>query len=588
MPSSPHSPPRLRPLILSLMGIAQGWAIYFALLHSDDSRLTPEHAAGLGFICITGFTAQLLLREGLAAKKLLAAAGWGLLWTAPYAWVFHRGLSFDFPGRDATLALSSALAVFLTAPFLTGEWRYPKLFARMCDNFLAALAGLCVAAVSFLLIRLGAALFAVLGINILKEWAETEFFFWTFFPALFGAGLALPARRFRNLALMALRLPGTFGAVLALTFAAALIVAGPAPLWERNIAAPLLLTFTALLLIFTFAAFGGGEAENDSEKTDAGRWTRGLVSLSLLVLPVFSGLALWGVWIRIGQYGFTPPRVWAGLAGVFLFASSSAYALCALHSLIVGRGASGGETEWLSGLRFANPILALFAVGILYFSHTPILDPWRLSSQSQILRASDSDSDLRDIDLGALYDFGGYGLSEIRGLESRLRGEGGERAAYLLAETDALRKADEAGELDLYLSSRGWSESPVYGEAGATATEIIRATTRGNGGGRWDLSCVPPMECALLALDLTGDGAVEHCLIRSRPNRAHLDCFIREGAKFRRLGGLLPRKGGSGWHSGMLSDLESGKWKTAPSAAKDVIIGNRTFFLHPNNQGGWR
>ena len=603
MPPSPHpesvSAPvshagaftRMRPAVLALAGVAQGWAIYFALRYAEDARLAPEHAAALGFVCMGGFTMQLLLRESFAAKKLWAAAGWGLLWTAPFAWVFHRGLAFDFSGRDATLALSAALAAFLTAPFLTGEWRYAKLFARMCDNILAALAGLCVAAVSFLLVRLGAELFAILGIDILKEWVKTDFFFWTFFPALFGAGLALPAWRFRNLALMALRLPGAFGAVLALTFAAALIVAGPAPLWERNIAAPLLLTFTALLLIFTVAAFGEGEktAKEAGEKTNgdsavaSGKWARGVLSLSLLVLPVFSGLALWGIWIRIGQYGLTPPRIWAGLAGIFLLASSVSYALCALFSLIVKRGESGGRVEWLSGLRFANPILVLFAVGILYFSHTPVLDPWRLSSQSQVLRAADSESDLRDLDLGAIYNFGGYGLSGIRDLEVRLR-DGGERAEFLLAEMEALQLARESGELDLYLASRGWSDAPIYGEATATATEIVRAMKLEDK--HWNLSCLPPMECALLALDLTGDAAAEHCLIRSHPKYAHLDCFIREGEKFSRLGGLLPRTTGGDWFAGMPDDLKSGKWKTQTAAAKDVVIGGRVFFLYPDDPRG--
>ena len=284
----------------------------------------------------------------------------------------------------------------------------------------------------FLLVRLGAELFAILGIDILKEWVKTDFFFWTFFPALFGAGLALPAWRFRNLALMALRLPGAFGAVLALTFAAALIVAGPAPLWERNIAAPSAFNFHRIAFNFHFRRFrreakkrrnDSGEKTNGDSAVASGKVdARSLCRFHFWFCRFFPAWRFGAIWIRIGQYGLhAAARFGRAWRGCFCFASSVGVRVMRL-AFLNRQDATlpEGGSEWLSGLRLANPILALFAVGILYFSHTPILDPWRLSSQSQILRASDSELRLaRHWTWARLYDFGGYGLSGDSGFGGR-------------------------------------------------------------------------------------------------------------------------------------------------------------------------
>ena len=577
--------PRRAPALLALIGAALGGAVYAAVLRSETMRLEPELAAALGFACVGGLALLLLLREGLAFWKWGAAAGWGLLWAAPFAWVFHRGMEFDFAGRDATLSAAAAAGVFLIAPFLAGDIAYRKLMARMCDNLLAAGAGLCIAGISFLLINLGAELFAILGIEFIKESVDERIFRWLFFPAMFGAGLSLPVWRFRRLALLTFRLPSVFGAVVALAFAAALAAAGPVPLWERDIAAPLLLTLTALMLLFTAAAFGRGAREDESdpeaEAAGAGQWTRKILSLSLLVLPVFAGLALWGLWLRVEQYGLTPLRIWGGTAAAFLLFAALLYGLCGLFSLIFMRNDPG---RWLAGLRVFNPILAWTAAGILFFSHTPILDPWRWSLENQLTRAADADINPQDIDLQVFYRYGGYGAEGAERLETRLQSQKGARAEGLLAEMGKLRAANEAGELETLLAARGWEDAPVYGNAAAgTAVEIARAMKSARP--RMNLSCAPPGECAHLALDLTGDGWTEHCLVRGDPDYVWMDCFVREDNGFKRIGGLAPRKAGTERLSSrrLMEELKDGKWRAKPAAVNDVVIGGRTYYLVPDS-----
>ena len=582
-------PPRGAPTAaLALMGAALGGACYAAVLRSEIMRLEPELAAGLGFACVGGLTLMLLMREGFGFWKLCAAVGWGALWAAPFGWVFLRGMEFDFAGRDSTLPAAATASVFLFAPFLAGEFAYRKLMARMCDNILAAGAGISIAGISFLLIHLGAELFSILGIDTFKEWVEMRVFRWLFFPMMFGAGLSLPVWRLRRLALMIFRLPSLFGAVVALAFAAALALAGPEPLWERNIAAPLLLTLTALMLLFTAAVFGEGggarKGESDEEAEEAGvgagNWTRRVLSLTLLVLPVFSGLALWGIFLRIEQYGLTPARIWGAYAGAFLLLAALIYGACGLFSLLFMRHERG---KWLGGLRLMNPILAFVAAGILYFSHTPIMDPWRWSLESQLTRAMNVTTDPENIDLPVFYRYGGYGAEGLDKLEARLRNEDSIRAKGILAEIEKLSAANDAGELESLLAAQGWENAPVYGKAAAgTAIDIVRAMKAERP--HMDLSCPPSGECAHLALDLTADGWTEHCLIRKSPDYAWMDCFIREGGGFKRMGGLAPRMAGTEKLSNklLMDNLRDGKWESTPAAVNDVVIGGRVYFLVPD------
>ena len=627
-------------MIPAAVGLAMGCAIYAAKtwgrIADEGFRFHPEVAAALALVCAGGFAALLMLREGDVSPRLrpalVRAFGWGIAWAIPAAWVFHRAVAYDF-SRGATLFAAMLASTFLAAPFLRAgpdrnELRYPKLFARMCDNILAAGAGICVQAIFALVARLGAELFSVLGIGVLEEWIETDLFAWTAYPAVFAAGTALPVWRFRELGLAAFRIPAVVAAALSLAFAAALLIVGPAPLWEQNIAAPLLMALTIALLFFTNAAWRDGEDngngnainEDGSDAKGAGG-VKKIMSLSLLAAPLFPALAAWGIWLRIEQYGLTPLRMWSACAALFLCAASALYFVCAAKSLRGGR--------WLFGLRRINPPLAWVFIAVAFLSHTPALDPARLSAASQLSRVagelelktaqeesdsgtdsgtefesglgsdsgpgSESDSVGSRIDLAVFYGLGGYGASALSDLRTRLQDEQTEQASTLIAEMESLKRARDLGELDVALATRGWDSAPVYGDATASASEIIRAMKSEHP--HWNLSCDPPADCALLALNLTGDESPEHCLIRSFPRRAHIDCFIRApengnddgvGKTFKRLGGLIPREGD--WSGDSLSDLlshlRSGDWRPIPATVNDVIIGNRTFFLSPNRRDG--
>ncbi|EOW6734743.1 DUF4153 domain-containing protein [Cronobacter dublinensis] len=101
-----------------------------------------------------------------------------------------------------------------------------------------------------------------------------------------------------------------------------------------------------------------------------------LNNAGLILTPLFAALAAWSLWLRVQQYGWTPSRVYAALitASVLCWAVSAA--------LRVARRAKTGE----QGNDMGGRVVMLFSFALLVLSHSPVLDPWRISVESQMAR----------------------------------------------------------------------------------------------------------------------------------------------------------------------------------------------------------
>jgi Domain of unknown function (DUF4153) len=94
---------------------------------------------------------------------------------------------------------------------------------------------------------------------------------------------------------------------------------------------------------------------------------------AILVIP--AGLACYAVWLRVGDYGWTPERLFAACgAGIALV-----YALVYLASVLRGAG-------WMARLRQANIGMAGLVVLVAALWLTPVLNAERISAQSQAAR----------------------------------------------------------------------------------------------------------------------------------------------------------------------------------------------------------
>lgn len=115
------------------------------------------------------------------------------------------------------------------------------------------------------------------------------------------------------------------------------------------------------------------------DKSDAdavhAAWMQWAVRGVALLLPVLAGLAIWGVWLRVAQYGWTPDRLAAMSAAVIVMA----YAL--LYFLSVLRGG-----DWMARIRQGNMILASVVLGVCVLWLIPFVSAETISARSQAAR----------------------------------------------------------------------------------------------------------------------------------------------------------------------------------------------------------
>lgn len=97
--------------------------------------------------------------------------------------------------------------------------------------------------------------------------------------------------------------------------------------------------------------------------------------LILLMLPVVAAIAIYALWLRVGQYGWTPSR----LLAVCIAAYITLWALaCAGFALFV-RG-------WPDRIRSANVAALVSAIFVVLAWFSPVLNAQRISTNSQVDR----------------------------------------------------------------------------------------------------------------------------------------------------------------------------------------------------------
>ena len=107
-----------------------------------------------------------------------------------------------------------------------------------------------------------------------------------------------------------------------------------------------------------------------------------------LMTPVLAVLAAYAVFLRVQQYGWTPDRILAALIVGFVVAYAASYAVA-----VVLRSA------WMERIRTVNIWLALAVIVVAALWLSPVLNPQRISTNSQIARFEEGKTDLSALDL---------------------------------------------------------------------------------------------------------------------------------------------------------------------------------------------
>ena len=311
-------------LLSLIVGLAAGGAAYWITDRWIDAS-TPSPLAVTVLQSIVVFAAGwLLLSERrdflrpIVPAALIAAALAAPSWFMAAA---DRGSNYELESFPFIFwfFLSLPLAFYLMlslakAALETGIIpRYTALFFHGLTLPLVAGGAKLFAGLALILLFAWAALLKQMGVNFFSELFDEPWFVLPFLGAIGGLSIAmirgqqavLGALRFILLLLSRILMP--IMALFSVTFLAVLAAQGPGAIlgvdffFGRPGALILLLAFAGML------AFNG--VYQNGEGGPPPTWLRLATIIAIAIFPLYTGLAAYALWMRVGEYGLTPPRI---------------------------------------------------------------------------------------------------------------------------------------------------------------------------------------------------------------------------------------------------------------------------------------
>ena len=310
-------------------------------------------------------------------------------------------------------------------------------------------------ALIWLVLNLGAELFKLIKLEFLKKLLDKSWFVIPVITFAFAYALHItdvrPAivRGIRSLVLVLLSWILPIAALLIGGFLLALPFTGLAPLWATKTATALLLAASAVLLVLINAAFQDGQVADEVALPI--RFSARLAALLLLPLALIAAYALS---LRVGQYGWTVDRLVAAFYLVLAACFAAGYFWAALRS-----------TQWLSRVAGVNVFTAFVLLVLLLAIFSPLLDPARISVNSQLAQLNKGKISAEKFDYDYLrFDGKRFGTEALKNLAARKTGK--EAAVIARKAQAALDKNDR------------W-QSPIATD-GSAITKNIRVWPKGN------------------------------------------------------------------------------------------------------------
>jgi len=419
-----------RPWIMAAICAVAG--LFFDLLvdFSTNAAATPLRQAAAAFIAVAAVSFVITVEQRRWLWSLGFALGWGIVvaligwFTAGYNQ--HREI-FEFP------FLSGVFAVLLAAPLFQtvrdeGAWRFPyaRLHGHAWTDAVIGAAGLAFVGITFLLAWLIAGLFDLIGIDVVKELLKEEWFGWMLAGFAFGAAVGLLRERdslvgtLQRLVMVVLSVLAPVLAVALAMFLLSIPFTGLSKLWDSAIpATPLMLVAAAGAVLLVNAVIGNGQDDRAGNRVL--RLSALLLLLCVLPLALIAALSLGQ---RIGQYGWTPERMW----GVVAVAVAIAYGAAGWWAAARRRG------EFDDPLRPLQTKLAIVLCGVALLLALPIFDFGAISARSQLARFADGRTPADKFDWQAMaFDFGPAGRAELKAMARSGRPDQRRLAAAALA-----------------------------------------------------------------------------------------------------------------------------------------------------------
>lgn len=509
---------RIRNAIL-LLGLVQG--LLLLVLHllvrrdvlvpaTDMAWLWPGYAIAIGVPAAL----QLLLTD-TSGRRL----GWfalGLLvvlaLTGAYAGytVGSNGIYDPFDPLQPYM-LTTFIGWYVLLPFVqawlqTGRLRpdYPMLFEFAWNNGIVLLIAALFTGIFWALLGLWSGLFEILGVHLFRRLFFNVYFGHVATATVFAGALyigrshvaAVVTVRRVILAVFKSLLP--LLAVIAVLFLAALPYMGLEALWATGQAAALMLMLQLLMLFFLNAVFQNGQGA-----APYAPWLRTFMRAAIVLLPVYTVLCLYALYLRVDQYGWTTERFWAALLMVVVGLHVFGYAGAALRR----RG------PWMAAMAPVNVTVAAIIVVLSVAVSSPLLNALRTSADSQVARLLEGEVGAQAFDYGYLrFDLGRPGIAALERLKDVA--DHPEADAIRTAAAEALERTQRYGFNPLaQTTAQAATHFSVYPE-GATLSDSFLTHVVEHGD--WHLKqCIQAKQrCAVLAADMNGDRRMDYVVFR--------------------------------------------------------------------------
>lgn len=412
---------------LAVAGALGGAALWAAIEALEREWIGDFPALVLFVFLTTGFGALMAMAGPLGLWRAVPRAlGLGL-GVGALVWLttLRYGEVGDFVMRPIPVLAAFTVAA-LPVPFLIaqarGRWDdYAVLFLEAWSIVLRFAAAGAFTGLVWLVIYLSDELLQIVGIGIIGELLTQRLVALALVGGIFGLGMAVIhdladlLSPYVVLRVFRLFLPAVLAVMV--IFLIALPFRGLEGLVSGLSPATLLLTMVAGGIALVSIAID----QRDADATHSPllvRCTQGMA----LILPVVASLALWAIWLRVTDRGWSPERLFIVLvAGVGLV-----YGL--VYAVAVLRGGA-----WMERIRQGNIRVALGIVVLAALWLTPVLNAERISAESQLARFEMVG--VEALDLGALRSWGKPGAAVLAVLEERAAQPGQEALAALLAGT---------------------------------------------------------------------------------------------------------------------------------------------------------
>ncbi len=413
----------LRIGVLAALGAAAGIAIRALLDGSTDlgepggSAQILRHAAAT-FIGIAALVfAHMWSREQVLRAGLAALAG-GLVVGLVHLW--NGTPEGGWSDSDQWRFVASLLSLLLFVPLAQSaeragggrwplRWSYDDVHDHGWTNVLTFAASLLFAGLFYLMLMLLAEMFGLIGIDAPREWLDNGYVGIAIGGGAIGASTALLRDRrgvlssLQSVVMAVLRVAAPVIALGLALFVAALPFTGLEPLWDATRATtPIVLSAAILALLLVNSVLGAGR--DDEARARVLRWSAVMLAIGLLPLTV---IAAWSTGLRVGQYGWTPERLWAAVFVGMGLVTAIVYAAAII----------GGRARWAERLRSANLALALIVCAVAVLLSTPLVRFDAIATRSQIARLESGAVSPEAFDYrGLWFQFGPAGRTAIRRL----------------------------------------------------------------------------------------------------------------------------------------------------------------------------